>query len=315
MKVKLFSYHPTNFTRLLFCSSVISMGLALQTCAQITVDGTLDAGYGGPLTTQTINTGFGDSSYTASVNGPDANGSELDAAYGLVSGGNLYLFLSGNIENNGNCLNIFIADGRAGQNTLNADAGSSPINAMNGSVFSPGFNATLALNLNDYQGTLYVNQADLVANTGSYLGSVPLTAGIGSGTLGGITFGLNNSNTGGVNGNGGTAATAADANAVNTGIELAIPLSQLGNPTGDILVLADINGGGDGYLSDQFLPGLPEGTGNVGGGGPYSGSNSSSFNFGSTPNEYFSVPVPEPSSAVLLGLSGLGALLFLRRRK
>ncbi len=68
-----------------------------------------------------------------------------------------------------------------------------------------------------------------------------------------------------------------------------------------ILVLADINGGGDSYLSNQFLPGLPVGTGNVGGGGPFTGANNGSFNFGNTPGEYFAVTVPEPASIGLLG--------------
>jgi hypothetical protein len=78
-------------------------------------------------------------------------------------------------------------------------------------------------------------------------------------------------------------------------------------------VLADINGGGNGFLSNQFLPGLPSGTGNVGGGGPYTDGSSSSFNFGSTPGEFFTV-VPEPSTIGLVVVGLLGAL-GIRRRK
>ena len=52
----------------------------------------------------------------------------------------LNLLLTGNFENNGNKLNIFIADGRAGQNIINAKTGGSNLNNMNGSKFSPGFN-------------------------------------------------------------------------------------------------------------------------------------------------------------------------------
>jgi hypothetical protein len=101
---------------------------------------------------------------------------------------------------------------------------------------------------------------------------------------------------------------------VTTGWELAIPLSLLGNPSGSVEVLADINGNPDNYLSNQFLPGLPDGTGNLGAGGPYSGPASGAFNFGSTPGEYFTVMVPEPSSFALLG-GGLAGLLWLRRRQ
>lgn len=284
--------------------ATIISGLAMHAYAQ-TVDGTLDGAYGSPLATQTINTGFGDSN---AGNGGDANGSELDAAYGLVSGGNLYLFIAGNIENNGNHIDIFINSGQAGgQNTLNISGGWTA-SAMNGSVFSPGFNANLMLDANDYSGTLYVDQYVLsgAGSANSYLGAVPLSGGIGSGTLGGIAFGLNNGNTGGVNGNSGTTANSSAANAVTTGLELGIPLSQLGNPAGPIEVLVDINGGGDGYLSNQFLPGLPVGTGNLG---------TSTFNLSTDPTFYFEVSVPEPSTLAICGLSGLAALLAVRKRK
>ncbi len=156
----------------------------------------------GALATQSINTGFGNSNYTGTPNGPDANGSELDAAYGVVQNGNLDLFFSGNFENNGNHVNVFIDDGAvsapntpSGQNTLNISNGWTAA-AMNGSVFSPGFNADLLLDANDYQGNLYVDQYNLntSGSTNSYLGAVALSAGIGKGSLGGIGFGLNNSN-------------------------------------------------------------------------------------------------------------------------
>lgn len=79
------------------------------------------------------------------------------------------------------------------------------------------------------------------------------------------------------------------------------------------MVLADINGGGDAYLSNQFTPGLAVGTGNVGGGGSY-GPGGGVFNFANTPGEYFTV-VPEPASMVMLGFAGLTSLLAIRRRK
>ena len=294
---------------------IVVLGLSGIGLAGVTGDlNTTSVSYGPALATQTINTGFGDSNYTGSPNGPDANGSELDAAYGVVSGGNLNLFLAGNFENNGNHVNVFIADGRPGQSVLNTSVG--PINSMNGSVFSPGFSATYVLDSNDYQGTMYTDVADLFNNNGGYQGAVGLSAGIGNGTLSnGILLGLNNSNTAGVNGAGGTATNPADADAVTTGLELAIPLSLLGNPApgSDILVMADINGGGNGYLSNQFLPGLPVGTGNVGGGGPFTGPSSGAFNFGATPGEYFAVTVPEPTSMCLIG--GAAMLLCVRRRK
>ncbi|MCW5765436.1 MAG: hypothetical protein KIT68_05615 [Phycisphaeraceae bacterium] len=59
----------------------------------------------------------------------------------------------------------------------------------------------------------------------------------------------------------------SDPAAVTTGLEMAIPLSAIGNPTGDIKIVVFINGGGHDYASNQFLPGLTPFTGNLGGDG------------------------------------------------
>jgi hypothetical protein len=258
-------------------------GGAHHAFGQITVDGTLDSDYGSSLTTQTINTGFGNSTFMGTSNGTaDANGSELDAAYGKIENGNLYLFLSGNLENNGNLANIFIDDGAAnGQSTL--DVASGTTSAMNGSKFSPGFSGNIELDINDYYGNVYVNETVLNATTPqneAYLGFVSLTSGVGHGTVGGISIGLNNTNVSTM-GASGAATSASAADAVNTGLEIGIPLSSLGNPTGAILALADINNSNDNYLSNQFLPGLPNGTANLG---------TSTFDFSATAGQYFTVP-------------------------
>ena len=148
--------------------SIVTFATGLVSVHAQNLNGTVNTGfYGGPLAVQTINTGFGN------AGGVDSGGgSELDAAYGKVSGGNLYLFLSGNVENNGNHLNLFIAGGGAGQNTLAAPATGS-LAAMNGSTFSPGFNATFAFDENDSGGTLYSEEYNLIASTGGYVGSLP----------------------------------------------------------------------------------------------------------------------------------------------
>ena len=282
-----------------FTMAMFTGGLVKNVGAQITGNlGTTSVDYGSPLAVQTINTGFGNS-----TGGGDATGSELDAAYGNISGGNLYLFIAGDFQNNGNSLNVFIADGRTGQSTLSTSV--SPLSAMNGSVFSSGFSATMALDFNDYQGTVYANTADLVGNTGGYQGSVALSSGIGSGTLNnGISLALNNTHTSTMGASGAALSGATSGANTLTGLELSIPLSLLGNASGNIEVMTDMNGNGDDYISNQLLPGLAVGSGNLG---------TPTFNFGSTPGEFFTVATPEPSSAALFAMGGLVSFFVLRR--
>jgi hypothetical protein len=290
---------------------------AASTHAAITGNlSTTSVNYGSPIVLQSINTGFGDSS------GNDGtNGSELDSAYGSISGGNLNLLICGDFQNTGNHLNLFVDGGAPGQSVLSAPAGTSMQN-MNGSVFSPGFQATYAYDTNDYSGTLY--NEEYVYNgpgslAGGYVGSLAeSTTGIapagvptGGSNPAFATIALNNNNVSTM-GAAGTAANQTTMAAATTGFEISIPLSQIGYTGGSILVLADINGNPDNYLANQFLPGLPVGTQNVGGGGPYSGVSDGAFNFGATPGEYFTVSVPEPASITVLG--GAITMLCARRR-
>jgi PEP-CTERM motif len=300
----------------LTASTIVTLASSLAAVHAQNLNGTVNnAFYGGPLAIQTINTGFGN------AGGVDSGGgSELDAAYGRISGGNLYLFLAGNVENNGNHLNVFIAGGGAGQNTLSTSGGS--LATMNGSVFSSGFNATFAFDENDSSGTLYSEEYNLTANTGGYVGSLANSStgiyagidGTGQSTIGTINLYVNNNHASTMGTANGALSGATSGANTTTGYELVIPLSSIGYTGGNIEVLADVNGGGEGFLSNQFLSGLPVGTGNVGGGGPY-GPGGGKFNFSSTPGEFFTVvPVPEPTTLALIGLSGLATLVSVRRR-
>jgi|GEM_PF-622199 len=277
-------------------------GLDEAASGQVNVDGTFNysEGYGSPLATQTINTGFGDNN--SDMSGRSSGGSELDAIYSVVYNGYLYLFIAGNVQANGNNINIFIADGQPGGQQVLEIGGSAAEQAMNGSTFSPGFNANLMFTFTNSATVLSVDEAVLNGSPGTEirLGNVALNGGIGSiANLGGsgIAVGFNNLNIIGVSGTGGTAANQAYANEVTTGLELGIPLSALGNPTGSVEVLVDINGADFAYLSNQFLPGLPSGTGNLGAGGAY-GPGGGVFNFSSSQNEYLSVPVGPPALMV-----------------
>jgi hypothetical protein len=79
----------------------------------ITVDGTVDGAYGAALAVQQAATGFGDANPPGSL-----GGSELDAAYATISGGRLYIMLTGNHEPNFNKLDMFIDSKPGGENTL-----------------------------------------------------------------------------------------------------------------------------------------------------------------------------------------------------
>ncbi len=83
----------------------------------------------------------------------------------------------------------------------------------------------------------------------------------------GLQATIDNSNVAGVAGGSGEAADSAAAEAVQTGIEFAIPLRSIGLPPGDIRITAFINNGEHIYLSNQVSGGLPIGTGNLGGDG------------------------------------------------
>jgi hypothetical protein len=135
---------------------VIVGGLAAARAQPASINGSYDPAFGGALSVQTDATGFG------------LNYSELDGAYGLITNGTLYLFFSGNLQNNGNNINLFIA-GSDGQSTLNAanpgNLGLNNLSVMNGSKFSPGFTAIYAFNINNTNKVLTVSQYNLTNNT------------------------------------------------------------------------------------------------------------------------------------------------------
>lgn len=83
------------------------------------IDGTRDAAGWSARFQQGARTGFGDA-IQGTVD--TAGGSELDRGYSRVAGGVLYLFFAGNLESNGNRLEIFLdVNDPTGQNKLRGD--------------------------------------------------------------------------------------------------------------------------------------------------------------------------------------------------
>jgi len=281
----------------------------------VSVDGSVDAAYGGPLAVQVNGTQFGNS--TIGELG-FANGSEMDAAFGLISGGTLYLTFTGNLESNFNKMEIFIDSVAGGQNRLrgdNPDVDFNGLNRMgddgsgNGLTFDAGFEAdyfVTATNGDIGGGTyqLFANSADILTaggGVGTFLGGASHTPAQIIGPNG-IVLSMNNSNALGVNSFGNP--NDSDPASVGTGLELAIPLSLLGNPAGPVLVTAFVNGGGHDFASNQWMASLPDGFGNL---GEPRGINLASLDGA----QYFSV-IPEPTMMAMLILGG--AVLARRRR-
>ena len=205
--------------------SITESGITLPPLANIIIDGSVDPGYGCPVAVQQLSTSYGKNTSTDIMN---ANGSELDAAYGLVLNNTLFLTLAGNIQANGNRVMIFFMTGPGGQNTLtnvnpNVDVVSGrsvlswmgptnnipPIGAGPGLTFDPGFAPNYFMDVNCVSTQVFFSYAQLwpgstnasgLATNGYYLG---WNAGTNGTLIGGknpflIQATVNNSNTNGV---------------------------------------------------------------------------------------------------------------------
>jgi len=152
-------------------------------------------------------TGFGDEDDgTIDGAGPGSGGSEIDGLYAIVEGGNLHLMITGNLENNGNGLDIYFDTGAGGDNEL--DSGSSGdgafiVDGQSGLVFDAGFDADYLVSvsaIDDDMDPMTDNVPALYA--GPIDGSIDLdvtTTGYGTtGTGSGISLHVDNSNTEGV---------------------------------------------------------------------------------------------------------------------
>jgi len=224
------------------------------------------------LVVQDTQTGFGD----ANLGRPDVcNGSELDGAYGVVYQGTLYLVLAGNFETNGNKLELFFDTRPGGQNRLlSTNPGTPNVGLLrmsddgsgNGLTFQSGFEADFWVSVSCYGDptVVYVDYAELWVNESNpgvsyYCGAGATKCETSGGALVGgdpgcptILCTVDNSNVAGVTGGFGS----DDGSGVKTGVEIAIPLSAIGNPSGPFTITAFINGQQHDWVSNQVLGGL-----------------------------------------------------------
>ena len=252
----------------LLISGLLLSSLAATVVQAITIDGVAEGAYGAAVSTQTTQTGFGDSGLGQI---DYANGSEIDGAYALVYGGVLYVTITGNLESNFNKLELFIDSKAGGQNQLlgsNPNVDFNGLNRMSELKVDAGFAPDYWFSCTGGGGpyTLYANGAELLPGGGGAGGYMGQTGAGSNGVLSGGSYNvgvlvtINNLNTGGVNGGCGAASGAG----VTTGVEWAIPMSLLGNTTGCLKISAFINGGGHDYLANQVADPLPPGTCNLG---------------------------------------------------
>ncbi len=307
----------------------------------VLVDGSIAGdNYGTPLAIQTVQTDFGDN------NGVD-KGSELNAAYARTTSKKLSLALTGNLEDNFNKLVIFFDSRPGGQNVLDTDTanfGTNPVidpspfpsdpgmfakmSSVPGleTTFDAGFFADFVLivrhGFTGSENRMDVDYGVLAGSSSQYLGVLDPTAetsgttGTGANTAP-IEVGFDNSNVDGIEAGTGAASESA-ATSVTTGIELEIDLEDLGLPAvGDeIKITAFINNSDHDFVSNQFLGGLPAGTGNLGSDGTgFFFSGETSFDLSEIPgDQFFTVTVvPEPSAFLFGSLVATSCCLFSRR--
>ncbi len=267
--------------------ALVALVVAPAMAAPVVDGSAADAEYGPALAVQDNQTGYG-TNKSASPNW--GGGSQLDQVFGCVADGSLYLVFAGNLETNGNHLNLFFDTRAGGQNTI-PGGGLNPVLGFNdplermgpytgdpndpndpngpGFTFTTGFGADyfLTISLTGQAGS-YTDFAELYMDpnnpgAGYYIGAGSSACAYNGGTLIGgdpnapiilVTF--DDSNLFGVTGGEGV----SDGTGTYTGVEIAIPLADLGNPS-YIDCIAFIGNQDYGNVSNQFLGGLGGGGG------------------------------------------------------
>jgi len=275
--------------------SIAESGITLPPFASIiNVDGTVDGAYGCPVAVQLLATSFGKNTNTNLINAGGseldaAYGLVANNTLFLLLAGNIQangnrvhiFFMTGpNGENTLTNVNPNGFDNSSGRSVLNW-MGPTNSPAGNGLTFDPGFAPNYYMNMSCGTTTSSFNYAQLwpggtnssgLATNGYFLGRTGSTNGTLTGGTNpfGIQATVNNSNTNGVDkgivlaggftygcytNSAGPGGNAAQALSVTTGIEMAIPLAALGNPTGTVAICAFIgnNGSIGAQMSNQIL--------------------------------------------------------------
>lgn len=191
----------------------IEIDLSSVPTTSASVDGSLDGGVAGSsyanVFLQGNYTGFGnETDGTVDGEGPNGGGSEIDGIYVAKDGTNLYIFVAGNLETNGNGLDLYIDTGAGGDSTLNGGSGDGAfiIDGQSGLAFDSGFDADYVFSVDATDddmdgGTINVPRAWFGGINGSIdnLGTLAGYGAANAGALaGGVSLGYDNSNAEGV---------------------------------------------------------------------------------------------------------------------
>ncbi len=218
-----------------------------------------DLGAGALVATQDNATGLGD------------NVSELDQLFIDVSGEMLSVGITGNLATDGTGLALFFDTVSGGQTVLDLDGASTPPEQpplLTGLEFDAGFAPDHLYFVNANSATFWVDQYELLTGGGvdkTYRGQGTVNDGDGVITGGSnpnqMECAFDNTNTAGVTD---TSATGADT--ATTGLELLVPLVDIGlaTPIVDPIRVCVFIFESNGDVSNQWLPGLGGGWSNLG---------------------------------------------------
>ncbi len=216
---------------------------------------------------------LGGNNARATQNNPTALGdnlSELNQLLVRPTAAGLRIGITGNLTTDGTGLCLFIDSHSGGQNVLNFSGYTPPPggpNLLTGTHLDAGFEPDEMIFTNTAGGTIYVDQFTLGPGsiTKLYKGNGTINDGdgllAGGSNANGMQVAMNNSNTLGV-----TGTSAANAATAKNGFDMLIPYADIGvaGLTGGDVKIAAFILKTNGEVTNQWLPGLGAGQGNLG---------------------------------------------------
>ena len=203
---------------------------------------------------------------------PNGNGSELNQMFVQNDANNLYVGLTSNVEGNGNTHFIFLDTVAGGSNVLSTNIVGFPgaLRALDGDTLDVGFEPDYAIVMDRFDGFFSAQLVDLV-NTDPFI-VIPLTFDT---VIGPDTFVGDNTNALGVNdvladdttvpGPGPETQQVLNAQTAIAGVVFSLDRASIGSPAASAVIqISAVHVSGDGWWSNQTLPGLGGGVANLG---------------------------------------------------